>query len=70
MTEKEKYAEIYGRPRPVSAEDRAAFGRIWRSVWGDDLPYEVAPTSFIARPHEGVRRRSTTTSRPSTASRT
>jgi SAM-dependent methyltransferase len=47
MTERDKYAEIYGSSRPVTAEDRSKFGKIWRRVWGDDLPYELAPTNFI-----------------------
>ena len=47
MTEKDKYAEIYGQPRRVTAEDRAAFRRIWHKIWGDDLAYELAPTNFV-----------------------
>ena len=47
MSEREKYAEIYGQPRRVKAEDRTAFSQIWRKVWGDELAYELAPTNFI-----------------------
>lgn len=39
--ERAKYADMYGRERTP------AFGAIWRSVWGDDLAYELAPTNWI-----------------------
>ncbi len=47
MSEREKYADIYGQAPRVTAEDRAAVAEIWQGVWGDDRPYEVAPTNFI-----------------------
>jgi cyclopropane fatty-acyl-phospholipid synthase-like methyltransferase len=47
MTEKKKYAEIYGRDRQITAEDRAAIRQIWHEIWGDELAYELAPTNFI-----------------------
>jgi hypothetical protein len=45
MSERARYAEIYGNPRRITAEDQAAFRQIWRKVWGDELAYELAPTS-------------------------
>jgi cyclopropane fatty-acyl-phospholipid synthase-like methyltransferase len=39
--ERAKYADLYGRPRA------AAFGAIWRGVWGDELAYELAPANWI-----------------------
>lgn len=47
MTERQKYADIYGASRDVTAEQRAALAGIWRSVWGDDFPLELAPTNFV-----------------------
>ena len=46
MSERKKYAELYGR-QDIATDQRAAFGAIWRSVWGDDLAYELAPTNFV-----------------------
>jgi hypothetical protein len=41
--EREKYAEIYGRAQPATPGDRAAFGAVWRHVWGDALPSRSIP---------------------------
>jgi SAM-dependent methyltransferase len=45
--ERAKYADLYGRARPATPADFAAFEAIWRGVWGDDLAYELAPTNWI-----------------------